>query len=142
VRATLHHVQLNVAEGSFAFYRELFGALEYRVIAAGADVLGASDGHTAIWLIATPAAHRTPAFHRKRAGLNHLAFRVAAREEVDRFAAEFLAPRAIPILYGGPREYPEYAAGYYAVFFEDPERIKLEVAHVPAHRRGLGRLSE
>jgi hypothetical protein len=35
------------------------------------------------------------------------------------------------VLYGGPREYPEYAAAYYAVFFEDPDRIKLEVAHVP-----------
>ena len=30
-----------------------------------------------------------------------------------------------------PRDFPEYSPGYYAVFFEDPDRLKLEVAHVP-----------
>ena len=131
MRASLYHVQLNVASTSFPFYRALFGALEYRVIAAESDVLAVSDERSAIWLVATAEPHRTPPFHRQRTGLNHLAFRVGAREEVGRFVAEFLQPRGIPCLYGGPREYPEYAPGYYAVFFEDPERIKLEVAHVP-----------
>jgi catechol 2,3-dioxygenase-like lactoylglutathione lyase family enzyme len=134
VKATLYHVQLNVADEdrSIPFYRDLFGALEYHEIMAERDVLGVSDGASAIWIIATPPEHRTPPFHRKRTGLNHLAFRVGTRGDVDRFLAEFLHPRAVPFLYGGPREYPEYAAGYYAVFFEDPDRIKLEVAHVPA----------
>ena len=132
MKASLYHVQLNVANRSFSFYRALFEALEYRVIADDGEVLGARDDHSAIWLAATTAAHRTPSFHRRRTGLNHLAFRVGAREDVDRFAAEFLRPREISPLYGGPRDYPEYAPGYYAVFFEDPERIKLEVAHVPA----------
>lgn len=133
MKATLCHVQLNVADGerSMPFYRDLFDVLEYRVIMAERDVLGVSDGASAIWIIATPSEHRAPPFHRKRTGLNHLAFRVGARGDVDRFLAEFLQPRAISVLYGGPREYPEYAPGYYAVFFEDPDRIKLEVAHVP-----------
>ena len=67
----------------------------------------------------------------KRAGLNHVAFRVERREDVDRFRRELLLPRGIPTLYDTPREFPEYAPGYYAVFFEDPDRIKLEVTHVP-----------
>ena len=33
--------------------------------------------------------------------------------------------------YGTPREFPGDGPGYYAVFFEDPDRLKLEVAHVP-----------
>jgi hypothetical protein len=33
------------------------------------------------------------------------------------------------VLYGGPKEYPEYRKGYYAVYFEDPDRIKLEFVH-------------
>lgn len=37
----------------------------------------------------------------------------------------------ISTLYGAPREYPEYRHGYYGVFFEDPDRLKLEVAYVP-----------
>jgi catechol 2,3-dioxygenase-like lactoylglutathione lyase family enzyme len=136
VKATLYHVQVNVADPgrSIPFYRDVFGALEYRVIMAEPDVLGVSDGASDIWIIATAPDHRTSPFHRKRTGINHLAFRVAARSDVDRFLAEFLQPRGIPVLYGGPQEYPEYAAGYYAVFFEDPDRLKLEVAYVP--RRG------
>ena len=31
-----------------------------------------------------------------------------------------------------PRDYPEYAPGYYAVFFADPDGIKLELVHLPA----------
>ncbi|HVQ74394.1 MAG TPA: hypothetical protein VMT79_02540 [Candidatus Binatia bacterium] len=69
--------------------------------------------------------------HRKRPGLNHVAFGVSARADVDRFAREFLAPRGLATLYATPREFPEYRPGYYAVFFEDPDRLKLEIAHVP-----------
>ena len=50
---------------------------------------------------------------------------------MDRFRDEFLAPRGLGTLYGTPREFPEYAPGYYAVFFEDADRLKLEVVHVP-----------
>jgi hypothetical protein len=39
------------------------------------------------------------------------------------------------VLYEGPGEYPEYHRGYYAVYFEDPDRIKLEVAYVPLRPR-------
>jgi catechol 2,3-dioxygenase-like lactoylglutathione lyase family enzyme len=69
--------------------------------------------------------------HRKAPGINHIAFRVPTRAEVDLFTKQFLAPQSITPLYGGPREYPEYTPGYYAVFFEDPDRLKLEVAYVP-----------
>ena len=101
-------------------------------------VAGFSDGRTALWFIGAEAAHAPAGFHRKRTGLNHLAFSVARREDVDRFAAEFLAPRRIAALYDTPREFPEYAPGYYAVFFEDPDRVKLEVAHVPAPAAATG----
>jgi catechol 2,3-dioxygenase-like lactoylglutathione lyase family enzyme len=60
-----------------------------------------------------------------------VAFRVDRREDVDRFRAEFLAPRGLGTLYGTPREFPEYRPGYYAVFFEDPDRLKVEVVHIP-----------
>jgi hypothetical protein len=60
-----------------------------------------------------------------------VAFRVERREEVDRFRAEFMTPRRLPPLYDTPREFPEYRPGYYAVFLEDPDRLKLEVVHLP-----------
>ena len=66
-----------------------------------------------------------------RSGLNHVALRVSQREDVDRFRDEFMASRKLDALYETPREFPEYRPGYYAVFFEDPDRLKLEVVHVP-----------
>ena len=32
----------------------------------------------------------------------------------------------------GPADQPDYGEGYYAVFFLDPDGIKLELAHTPA----------
>jgi catechol 2,3-dioxygenase-like lactoylglutathione lyase family enzyme len=133
VRTSLYHVQLNVGDAprSIPFYKDLFGYLEYRLLMEAPDLLGVSNGTTDFWLVATPRERRVLGFHRKNPGLNHLAFGVGSRGDVDRFVAEFLGPRRIAPLYDSPREYPEYRPGYYAVFFEDPDRLKLEVAHVP-----------
>src|SRR5438094_36459 len=133
VKASLYHLQLNVSnpQRSIPFYQALLEYFEYRVLAAAHDFMGMSNGTADFWIIATPDQHRQPALHRKRSGLNHLAFGVASRDAADVFHREFLVARWIPTLYGSPRDYPAYAAGYYAVFFEDPDRLKLEVAHVP-----------
>ena len=56
---------------------------------------------------------------------------VDSAKEVDQFVAEFLAPRKIPTLYGGAKTYPQYMEGYYAVYFEDSDRIKVEVVYEP-----------
>jgi catechol 2,3-dioxygenase-like lactoylglutathione lyase family enzyme len=133
VKASVYHVQLNVADAgvSVPFYRELLGFLEYRVMVGTDDLLGMSNGTTDVWIVQTPTDRVIKGFHRKDPGLNHIAFRVGRREDVETFAGEFLGPHGIVPLYGGPRDYPEYRPGYYAVFFEDPDRLKLEVAHVP-----------
>ena len=65
--------------------------------------------------------------HRRRPGaLHHLAFRVPSRVDVDRLHRELKAIGAVIV--SPPREYPEYTpAGYYAVYFKDPEGIKYEI---------------
>ncbi len=35
----------------------------------------------------------------------------------------------------GPKKYPGYSKGYYSVYFEDTDRIKLELVHVPGFRK-------
>jgi len=132
----LYHLQINVSSGERAgrFYRDLFRYLEWRVIHDEGGVVAFSDGRVNIWLMPTEVRFGGRGFHRKGTGLNHLAFRVERREDVDRFRDEFLAPRGLGTLYGTPREFPEYAPGYYAVFFEDADRLKLEVVHVPPRR--------
>jgi len=66
-------------------------------------------------------------YHRKNIGVNHLAFGVSKKEDVDKFYQNFLIPNGIKPLYNSPKQFPEYTEKYYAVFFEDPDRIKLEI---------------
>ena len=63
-------------------------------------------------------------------GLHHIAFEVASRSAVDE-RTEWLRANGAEIE-SGPQAY-WYQAGYYAVFFYDPDGLKLELVHVPAH---------
>jgi hypothetical protein len=47
-----------------------------------------------------------------------------------------MGPRRLPPLYETPRDFPEYRPGYDAVFCEDPDRVKLEVVHIPGKPGG------
>ena len=66
-------------------------------------------------------------FH--RVGIHHLAFEAWSRRTVDE-RADWLRAHGAEIE-SGPEEYG-YMPGYYAVFFYDPDGIKLEIVHVPA----------
>ena len=62
-------------------------------------------------------------------GIDHLAFHAESRDEVDALYSALLAaghPVADP-----PAEY-DYTPGYYAVAFDDPSGIRLEVVYEPA----------
>ena len=56
---------------------------------------------------------------------SRIAFWADTREEVDRIAE--IVRKAGGLNLEGPQIWPEYTAGYYAVFFEDPDGNKLEV---------------
>lgn len=129
MKTTLSHVGVNLSsqEKSFPFWQELLEYLDFKLTLDG-NHFDASDGHTFLCFSTTKPGYLEPPFHRKRTGLNHIAFSVASRQEVDRFVKEYLQPHGIPALYGGAREY-DYAPGYYAVYFEDPDRCKVEVAY-------------
>ncbi len=43
---------------------------------------------------------------------------------------ERLLARGVRVL-DAPAEYPQYAPGYYAVYFEDLNGLKFEVVHMP-----------
>src|SRR3954452_4397343 len=72
-------------------------------------------------------AHPTP-YDRYAVGVHHVAFRASGRWLVDERAA-WLREQGVEIE-SGPRDY-DYISGYYAVFFYDPDGIKLEIVHVP-----------
>lgn len=130
-RGSIQHIELNISDParSKPFYNNLLSWLGYRMVMDEKGVVGWTNGEAEIFLVKCDERFRSRGFHRKRIGLNHIAFRSGARDEVDKFHREFLVPRGIPALYGGPKEYPHYGPGYYAVYFEDPDRIKLEFVH-------------
>ena len=93
------------------------------------DFEGWENGQFKIFLTKCFEPHTKFGFHRRRVGLNHFAFRAESKVDVDRFYKEFLLPRNVTVLYNGPKEYPEYSPEYYAVYFEDPDRLKLEYVY-------------
>jgi catechol 2,3-dioxygenase-like lactoylglutathione lyase family enzyme len=61
-------------------------------------------------------------------GLHHIAFNANSRAEVDNLHQLLLEIGATVL--DAPAEY-DYTPGYYAVFFADPDGIKLELVHRP-----------
>jgi len=75
-----------------------------------------------------PAAHPLP-YDRYAVGVHHVAFSAGSRAAVDERTDWLRSAGAV--IESGPEEY-DYAPGYYAVFFYDPDGIKLEIVHKPA----------
>lgn len=128
----VHHVDLAVSsvERSLPFYRDLLGPLGFHRIA---EVEG-ERGET-IWSLEGPGsalglrqAREIGGVDRYRVGLHHLAFEAVSRAVVDE-RHDWLVARGAEIE-TPPSEYA-YAPGYYAVFFYDPDGLKLEIVHVP-----------
>jgi catechol 2,3-dioxygenase-like lactoylglutathione lyase family enzyme len=65
-------------------------------------------------------------------GLHHLCLRVGSAEDVAE-TAKRLAEAGITA--SEPKRYPEYAPDYYAVFFADPDGVRLEVTNYRQERR-------
>ena len=133
----LNHVDLVVSslERSLPFYRELLAPLGYHRIS---EVEG-ERGET-IWYFGGPGSAiglrqaQNPegrglgGYDRYSVGLHHLAFEAVSRATVDERHAWLVGSGAE--IETPPQEY-SYSPGYYAVFFYDPDGIKLEIVHMP-----------
>jgi glyoxylase I family protein len=134
----VHHVDLVVSsvERSLPFYRDLLGPLGFHRIS---EVEG-ERGET-IWYFGGPGSsiglrkapgsaetQRIGGIDRYKIGLHHLALEAGSRAVVDERHAWLVSAGAE--IETPPREYA-YLPGYYAVFFYDPDGIKLEIVHVP-----------
>jgi glyoxylase I family protein len=133
VRSTgVHHVDLVVSsiERSLPFYRDLLAPLGYH----GISEVEGERGETIYYLWGPgtsiglrEAKSQGGAYDRYSIGLHHLAFEAVSRAAVEE-RAQWLRDAGAEIE-SGPQEYA-YQLGYYAVFFYDPDGIKLEIVHV------------
>ena len=131
---SMQHVDLVVSsiERSLPFYRDLLAPLGFHRIG---EVEG-ERGET-IWYLSGAASAlglreaQTPSegpYDRYRVGLHHLAFEARSRGAVNERAG-WLRDQGAEIE-SGPEEFA-YLPGYYAVFFYDPDGMKLEIVHIP-----------
>lgn len=76
---------------------------------------------------------RTAAPHDSYApGLHHLCFRMVNEAAVKEAAARLKAGK---ISVSEPKYYPDYAPDYFAVYFSDPDGIRLEITNYREERR-------
>jgi glyoxylase I family protein len=133
VRATggVHHVFLTVNDlkRSRPFYAALMPRLGFPEPHDFGTVLGWSGAGGSFWLKQADPRYATDTFSKDRVGLCEVAFRAEGRGQIDALAAD--VPKWGGRILDQPKEYPEYMPGYYAVFFADPDGIKLEFVHVP-----------
>lgn len=124
----LHHIEIYVSdlERSVEFWTPFMEKLGYEAEqwSGGMNyVTGMTEPY--LCLLQVSNEHRSAGYHRKRVGLNHLAFMAKSRQHVDEVRA-WLKESGHALLYD--ERYPfATAPDYYAVFCEDPDRIKLEV---------------
>ena len=144
----IDHLDLAVTdlERSLRFYVELLRPLGYTRTAEiegeqGERVVyvGRPSGSGSVSVRqARSDAHEVP-YDRYGVGIHHIAFSAFRRSVVDE-RAEWLRANGHTIE-SGPEEYA-YTPGYYAVFFYDPDGIKLEILHRPREQDLVNRVRE
>jgi catechol 2,3-dioxygenase-like lactoylglutathione lyase family enzyme len=136
MRGTVNHIDLTVTDPdrSLAFYEAVLGYMGYFQASSHArgydfDLLGPDGERSSVAILRSQGTGRDRRHDRYSPGLHHLAWTARDRADVDGLHSLLIKIGATVL--DPPAEYSEYGAGYYAVFFSDPDGIKLEFVHWP-----------
>jgi catechol 2,3-dioxygenase-like lactoylglutathione lyase family enzyme len=123
----IHHLSLHVSDlrQSAEFWGWFLKELGYSQSDSWKDGVSYRLGDTYLDIIQVETEYRTVPHDRERIGMHHLAFHASSREQVDHVTCQIRA-RGLNVLY--PEQHP-FAGGpdYYALYFEDPNGIKIEL---------------
>jgi len=130
MKSKISHIEINVLNyaESIRFYDLILIPMGFKRTNCMKGWTAYSDGMSKFIICPTDDAHKDAGFHRKRAGLNHLAFYADSKADVDDFYENVLKKNKIDALYENKAFGDE---DYYAIFFEGPDRIKLEYVYAP-----------
>ena len=127
MRGAIHHIEIYVSNlnETKTFWNWLLTDLGYHISQEWDQGISFKLGESYIVFVQTEQKYLDIPYHRKGTGLNHLAFHVESRAMVDKYT-DMLKAKNVSLLY---EDRHPYAGGenYYAVFFEDPDRIKVEL---------------
>lgn len=120
----IDHLVLSVGdfERSKEYYGKLLGFLRFKLKHDYADMAGWSNGKTLFWIAAADEQGSTHKYRKGDIGFHHYAFELSSRNDVDALGA-FLKDNDMNVV-DPPGEY--YGRDYYAVYFTDPDGMKLE----------------
>jgi catechol 2,3-dioxygenase-like lactoylglutathione lyase family enzyme len=120
----IDHLVLSVSDfaRSRAFYDELLRFLGFKLKYDYPDMVGWSNGKTLFWIAQADTRGRKRKYRKGDIGFHHYAFELRSRRDVDELGA-FLVKNDVNVV-DPPGEY--YDRSYYAVYFTDPDGMKLE----------------
>ena len=119
----IDHLVISVSDfdKSKAFYGKLFKFLGFEVLGDYGDMIGWTNGKTRFWIGQADEEGLEHPYRIGDIGFHHYAFELRSRKDVDDLET-FLKTEGVRIV--DPAG--EYYDDYYAVFFLDPDGLKLE----------------
>ena len=119
----IDHLVIRVSDykKSKKFYGGLFDFLGFEISDEYDDAIGWTNGNTRFWIGPADKKGRKHKHRIGDVGFHHYAFQLRSRKDVDNLQ-EYLKKNDIEIV--DPAD--EYYDDYYAVFFLDPDGLKLE----------------
>lgn len=125
----INHVEINVSNlsNSRRFWSLFLSNLGYALFQDWKAGFSYIKEGTYIVFVQTSEKYLALRYHRSGTGLNHIAFLVESKNNVDDMR-KMIKEYGLTELY--PEKYP-HAGGSdnYALFFEDPDRVKVEVIY-------------
>lgn len=120
-------INCNKYDRAIDFYSWLLPKIGYPKSVSHPGTTGWFGSSGSFWIRQSDPRFKQEAFDRHRVGLCEIAFVAESREQINQLAKELEA-------HGGaildpPQEYA-YLPGYYALFFADPDGLKLELVNV------------
>jgi catechol 2,3-dioxygenase-like lactoylglutathione lyase family enzyme len=131
----IDHLVIRVGDyaRSKRFYNAVLGCLGFKLKYEYGNHAGWSNGKTLFWIGEADEEGKRRKHRAGNIGFHHYAFELGRRADVDELYSVLQKIKAKVV--DPPADYPDYGRGYYAVYFLDPDGLKLEGMVCPKARK-------